>query len=844
MSDPLSPDVETTSLSLKKSKFKILDRVRRLMLLILIFSVVYVFYVIQSSGNKQNNYLREEHSLLVNEVDDLVQYALSSVGFASFSIVPRETLLAYFIEEGEDVISSMFSMLKEIKQQNKLSGVYLIDHRGVLHSTYDVYRSANSYATEFLKFFHFNYSNIEGADIPADIGLFSPPVNNEINEMSSSFLGLNPEGIYAVKAIPLSFDQGGYAGKIYLIQEVFSKNLEIPYGGAFPQIETFKFISRYQQHDLMAELDLNVASLWHKLFISYIHNFYIPIRTKVDSEHLGVVKITVDRQDYGWKFIVDFLTSFIPVLFSLLIVLYLYRLLLVRIILPVEEMADVSKKIILGSTQSRLTFMNKSPLNRRSEVDNLGERFNHLMDVLSQKQIMLVNINEDLEGLVEQRTEELTRANKSLHYLAHTDALTSIGNRHSFDVYWNNVKEKVHQDPATEVVFCLLDVDHFKGVNDTYGHQAGDRLLVTISQILSKKLKTKGRVFRLGGDEFAMVFTDIPLAEVLGFIQDILIDIQNFPASTIQIEESLGVSIGVASSANEGCDDVPELVRYADIAMYVAKTSIQYKSVIYDPVLHAGTTKELSHLNRVKLIEAIKTGAGLILYYQPIYSIMDKKVDYFEVLSRLEIDGEIIYPDIFIPIVERTSMQVEFDKMVVLKTLQVLKSGEIVRGCGVSINLSPEALLSSDLLEWFAPFEPLLGDHQVIIEITETSLITQLKAVSICIEKFKSRGFKVALDDFGSGYSSISYLAHLPVDIIKFDMSLAKAAFQQERSAQIIASLMQELLAIDYKIVVEGIEDIDMFKFIVAMSPTHFQGYFINRPNPIPDMSLDFLESL
>ena len=148
-------------------------------------------------------------------------------------------------------------------------------------------------------------------------------------------------------------------------------------------------------------------------------------------------------------------------------------------------------------------------------------------------------------------------------------------------------------------------------------------------------------------------------------------------------------------------------------------------------------------------------------------------------------------------------------------------------------------LASDKVSEMFRPLVPFLTKYKIVVEITETTLITQLNKVSGYIEQFKEAGFEVALDDFGSGYSSIGYLAHLPVDIIKFDITLARAAFQKERTAKLIQSLVHDLSDMGYKIVVEGIEDEPMFQSLAAMSPSHFQGYYINRPEPEPDDSVE-----
>lgn len=812
---------------------KLSNRIRLLILTIFFSSIVYSIFIISQSTNIFYEWQKQKHEEFLVAVNEIVQEKKLKINFSSLAIVPLKVNIAQFIEN--DQTSSIHILLDDIKNYYKVDTVILKDDTGRVYANKETYQQPSKRDLNFLS----------TVSVTADVYLFS---QKHIKNLTGvDFLALELGHIYVAMKVPISFDEGSFAGEIFLINQVFVRDSEKLSYGVLENVQSFNFISKNLQNNLTTNLDLNLFELIDALFINEELIFKIPVVNSMLDEYLGAVKINIATHEIKKTFILQFLMSVLPVIFLLLMFLYFYRLLRNRMIIPVEKIAGVAEQILQGHMQVRLTFMdNINPL-KRSEVDNLGERFNLLIDVLEQKQTALKNANVGLEKLVIKRTEALVDANDELQKIAHTDALTRIDNRHGFEVYWKKVRKQVQQDKLKEVVFCILDCDHFKSFNDTYGHQVGDKVLKSVAEKITKVVAKHGRFFRLGGDEFAIIFENKSINQAQKIMKKLVKEVANFPTSSINVQEPLSISIGLSyyGEHDKFNFNPTSIIRNADIAMYIAKTSLDSKTIVFDPVKHSATSEELKLENVNKLLEMVKTGEGLELYFQPIFSLDTQKIDYFEILSRLNINGEIIYPNIFMAIVERTGMMVQFDKMVIQKSFEALQAGLVNKGSGISVNLSAEAILTKGVLGWFDQFIPLLKDYKVVIEITETTLITQLDKVSNIIEKFKSKGFKVALDDFGSGYSSISYLAYLPVNIIKFDISLARAAFQKSRTAKVIEGLILDLSEMGYSIVIEGIEDKEMYEMLSLMNPSHFQGYYINRPNPIPNNSVShFLENV
>lgn len=799
------------------NSFRLSNRIKRVFLFILGLSFVYVIFSLFSSVSIFEVWQEKRYEMVEKSANEWLHESQKNLSFASYAMKPRKSDLADFIEA--DNFRSIEVVMDEMRVLYDLDGAFLeneygqfIDHNGLINNPSLTLR-------------HF----LKGLDEGPDFRLI-----DNIDLATGSKYRMSPKGLYVGIKIPVRYDVGDVAGYVYLIKQVIGPDHVELNSNVLKELDSFEFVARDTQvHSGMSEQGW--LEMLDALFVKQKIIYKMPIYASNQSFPIGSLVMSQSTQVILPVFSNQLLLSVVPILFLTLSLMYFYRLLMQRMIAPVDEMSEVAKRIYEGEQDARLNFMRHQDSQNFSEVDALGFRFNELMDALSNQKNDLTTLNEELETIVLKRTMALTESNEKLEKLAHSDALTGIDNRHAFDIYWADIEDRARHGSLNAVGFCIVDCDYFKGINDTYGHHAGDQVLTIISDLIRSSIEPSARMFRLGGDEFAVIYESTPLETIESNMKGLADAVAAYPVDEIQIKEQLSTSIGIAHADKGSISRLMDLFRHADTAMYVAKRSLRKKFVVYDDTEHAKTYEELKHQHVHSVLDAIKTGEGMVLFYQPVLGLDNMKVDYFEVLTRLEIDDDLVFPNIFLPIVERTNLQVQFDKMVIQKVREALEQGKIADGVGLSINLSAEALVDEKVCDWFKPLTPYLNNHKIVIEITETTLITQLNEVSGYIDQFKKAGFKVALDDFGSGYSSINYLAHLPVDIIKFDISLARAAFQKQRSAKLIESLIDDLSEMGYSIVIEGIEDKQMFNALIKMKPSHFQGYYINRPAAEPN---------
>ncbi len=428
--------------------------------------------------------------------------------------------------------------------------------------------------------------------------------------------------------------------------------------------------------------------------------------------------------------------------------------------------------------------------------------------------------------------KELNTQYEKVWKQARQDSLTGIFNRRAFDEMWNKLVASYEYNP-TDISFILFDCDFFKALNDTYGHEIGDDVIRITAKTIQKNLPSQYDVFRIGGDEFVVIIQKLPLHEAFDIAKKCLKALKNYNFCGIGIKEKLSFSIGISHLAHQHSknlrDDLLNLPRQADIAMYKAKQSHQHKIQCYKSQLEEESLSLVSSQVINTIVEAIHTGQYIDMHLQEIHSVSSHTL-YYESLIRIQKDDLFIYPkDIFL-VVERRRLEVEIDTQIIQQMLHAFQKGHIPIHTGISINVSGKTLLKHDFVELFEPFLPYLKDYKIVIEIVENTLIDHMEYAKTVLNTLRSQGFLIALDDFGSGYSSIRYLAHMPVDIIKFDMSMTQALEGDEKTRNIIRSTAQMVRNAGYDLVLEGVETQAMLKKAKEAGATHIQGYLLSKP--------------
>jgi len=436
-------------------------------------------------------------------------------------------------------------------------------------------------------------------------------------------------------------------------------------------------------------------------------------------------------------------------------------------------------------------------------------------------------------------TETRALANQLSHQATH-DTLTGLVNRREFEIRLDHAFVNVRADNINYAL-CFIDLDQFKLINDTCGHNAGDELLRQISTVLQQNVRRSDTLARLGGDEFGVLLEACSLEKAEQIANTILKSINDFRFSwkgqTFDVGASIGVSPITGLTAN-----ISELLSAADTACYLAKDKGRNQIHVYHPddqelEKHRGEVQWVQHIN-----EALEEN-DFILYYQPIVSLNDgdASCNHYEILLRMINDiGDLIPPMAFIPAAERYKLMPQVDKWVIHNALLEIKhlteKGMASLGsCVFTVNISGQSVTDRG----FADFILEEFDHHklspsiICIEITETAAIANMSSAIDFIKKLKQAGCHFALDDFGSGLSSFSYLKNMPVDYLKIDGSFVRDICDDKTDHAFIESITQIAHVMNIKTIAEFVENNDIFNELKNIGVDYAQGFHISMPMPL-----------
>jgi diguanylate cyclase (GGDEF)-like protein/PAS domain S-box-containing protein len=422
---------------------------------------------------------------------------------------------------------------------------------------------------------------------------------------------------------------------------------------------------------------------------------------------------------------------------------------------------------------------------------------------------------------------ERVQAETRIRWLANHDPLTSLANRHRFIEDLTRAYEETVRTGDTAALL-VFDLDHFKEVNDTSGHAAGDALLCMVADELRTRARSSDIIARLGGDEFAMLMPQTDSYGAETFAIHLNKRLTSTPFVFGDKRYRIGASIGIALLPQHGTN-IQEVIANADLAMFEAKRAGRSCARIF-----ADDQKQLQMLTqnvywKDVLIQAM-ANEHLFFYYQPVVEAATGKTVHHEALLRLKMaDGRIALPDEFLPSAERAGFNYDIDCYVVRATLKILLSDSKKR---LSINLSTAALNHSGWTEMLAQAvnHQHLAPDRLIFEITETAVISDMEKARQITNAVTSLGFRFAVDDFGSGFSSLYYLKHLPVDYVKIDRSLIKDIVTDKGDRDFVRAITSMIHAYDKKIVGEGVEDGETLALLRDMGVDLIQGFYISHP--------------
>ncbi len=428
---------------------------------------------------------------------------------------------------------------------------------------------------------------------------------------------------------------------------------------------------------------------------------------------------------------------------------------------------------------------------------------------------------------LERLSEEVVAENYALEYQARHDSLTNLPNRALFLDRLETALQTAHETGETLSLF-IMDLDQFKEVNDTLGHQIGDRLLQEVSRRLLSVLRRTDTVARLGGDEFAVLLPGADHYEAKAVCHKIAAALEK-PIKIENLRLRAGISIGVALCPDHG-QDANLLMRFADVAMYEAKR--KHKGFAFYTADR--DDKSISRLGlSAELKEAIAQDQ-LTLDYQPMVNISTGKIFCAEALVRWNHPQYgLVPPEEFIPSAEQTGVIRPLTLWVMDRALaQVASWAKIGIDLNVSINLSVRSLQDRQLP---GQVQKLVARHhadpsRVILEITESAIMSDPLTARRVMRRLSNMGFQLSIDDFGTGYSSLAYLKQLPVDEIKIDKSFVTRMDRDENDAVIVRATIDLAHNLGLKVVAEGVESTDVWDLLEMLGCDTAQGYFIRRP--------------
>ncbi len=430
----------------------------------------------------------------------------------------------------------------------------------------------------------------------------------------------------------------------------------------------------------------------------------------------------------------------------------------------------------------------------------------------------------------------LEHQNREFHSQARQDALTGCHNRRAYEEDWENFRHELKTSPQG-VAFLLFDCDRFKTINDTYGHAKGDRVLSIIADALVMALRANDRLYRLGGDEFATFLSRTTPAQAKQIAQrcQSLLEASSF--TDLGISEPVGISIGIAFCAADQLDQVDDLPKQADIAMYTAKQPGRTRIALYGEDTERASQTLVASRETSALFQALATPGMIELHYQSIHSLPGRKVGYYEALARIRYRDSLIMPDAFLPVVSSRRLETEFDLAVLHQVDTDLSSGQVPEGIGVSINLSAQSISRPEIVSFLLELSRHNTLHPLMLEITETSLITQMVEVRTYLDLLRTVNYRIAMDDFGTGYSPLRYLVDLPVDVVKFDISLVNKLGQDDRAGQVVADFARMMSDAGYVLVAEGVETDAVLNKVESLGIAHVQGYLLSMPVPLAELA-------
>lgn len=495
-------------------------------------------------------------------------------------------------------------------------------------------------------------------------------------------------------------------------------------------------------------------------------------------------------------------------------------------IISTTQPLETDDKLFLDFLRGQLTLL--------LELRRIRQQLNDINteDSINQRLQQLRQTNLRLQKQLKQH-QELERR---LQFDALHDPLTQLPNRALLMNHLNHAMTHYNRYKSPGFAVIFIDVDHFKQINDTLGHSAGDQLLKEVSRRLQTCIRQNDLVARLGGDEFVIYLDSSKSDDDISPVLNRIISRLSYPFRLLGNELSITVSLGV-SSVSEQTTDISQLLHQADLAMYQAKRNGRSRIVSYseDCINQNWNSPE------EMLARALREGR-IVPYFQPVIRLQDSRLTGLEVMARwLTEEGILKDAFDFIPLAEQCGLILELDYQILRHTCQQLKNWLPISGQSkfkIAINLSGKHLVNHDHIMRLMGIieEEGVAPGYLIFEFNERELSRQDSDALASLHDLRSKGIQISLDDFGTGFSSLNALFHFPVDYIKVDDSFTQRMLQSPKDLALIRAMRDICQDLDYTLIVEGIENQLQLQKLIDIGCQMGQGRYISPPMPGADI--------
>jgi len=441
---------------------------------------------------------------------------------------------------------------------------------------------------------------------------------------------------------------------------------------------------------------------------------------------------------------------------------------------------------------------------------------------------------------LEKSLKVLDLQREQLEYQANHDSLTGLPNRILFT---DRLKQsiKISQTNQKQVAIVFIDLDHFKEINDSLGHNVGDKVLVEVTKRIESTMRKSDSLARLGGDEFCVILNDI---DDVDDVSDIILKEMESLKEPIEVNGNtlyIGMSVGISMYPNDG-EDASSLLKYADAAMFKAKNDGRNTYCFYDEAM---TEKAYERIFLETALREALQKDEFVVYFQAQMNAKKDTIVGMEALVRWQHPTKgLIPPYKFIPLAEDTGMIIELDRLVMAKALENFyqwhKDG--LNPGKLSMNLAMKQIQEPDFVEFITNLiknKKCIAKH-IELEVTETQIMSNPEQSIKVLEELSDMDISIVIDDFGTGYSSLSYLKKLPINKLKIDKSFVDGVPLDADDSAIAKTIISLSKNLNLKVIAEGVETQEQKDFLVENGCDFIQGYLYSRPIPADEMR-DFL---